>query len=74
MKLTKRQEYWLEIIRKQGGIYKAYDAGGLTKFKILNQEKQASQGPMERLFRSGVLIPSADGLFGDSQVYKAPRD
>lgn len=69
MKITKRQKYWLEIIKKQNGVYKFYDSNGAAQFKIINTEKQPSNGLMERLFSQGLLMPNGDGIFGDSQTY-----
>lgn len=70
MKITKRQQYWLEIIKKQGGIYKSYSINGLPQFRIINCENQPSEGLIERLINKGALLPAGDGLFGDSQTYK----
>lgn len=71
MKVTKRQRYWLEIIKKQNGAYKFYNQNGVAQFKIIDTEKQPSNGLMERLFSYGLLAPAGDGMFGDSQTYKA---
>lgn len=71
MKITKRQKYWLGIIKKQKGVYKYYTPNGAAQFKIIDMEKQPSGGLMEGLFKRGLLVASDDGLFGDSQTYKA---
>lgn len=70
MKITNRQKYWLGIIKKQNGVYKFYNQNGIAQFRIINTEKQPSNGLMERLFDHGLLIPAGDGMYGDSQTYK----
>lgn len=70
MKITKRQQYWLDIIKKQNGVYKFYNQNGIAQFKIIDSERQSSNGLMERLFSQKMLILAGDGMFGDSQTYK----
>lgn len=69
-KITKRQKYWLAIIKKQGGVAKYYNQFGNEDFFILTSDKKIATKMVKNLILLDLLQPCGDGLFGDSQVYE----
>ncbi len=48
-----------------------YNSRGGCVYAILNSSACIDKNMAERLLRKGALIPQFDGMFGDSQTYKA---
>lgn len=72
MKATKRQKYWLDIIYSKGALIKCYNnSRGIESYAIFNSSQEISKKMIKKLFEKNFLIPQEDGMFGDSQTYKA---
>lgn len=71
MKITKKQQYYLEIITKCGGVFKYFNQLGTASYQILNSSQEIDKKMVERLLKKGALIPQNDGMLGESQTYKA---
>lgn len=70
MKITKRQQYWIEIIERSGGLFKYYNSLDNPSYQIINSTQEIDTQMAQRLLKKGILKPQGDGFFGNSQVYK----
>lgn len=74
MKITKHQKYWLNKISKNGGLIKYYNLQDNMDFEVMQSKEKIRKTMALKLIDKGMLIPAGDGLFGDTQTYKAAED
>lgn len=58
-------------IRESGGMLKTYEGEQRVAVFSLPNGEAIPSGQAHALIHLGRVVPAQDGLFGDSQVYKA---
>jgi hypothetical protein len=70
--MTKTQIAALDLISTHGGLIKTYNnEKGEDYYALVSSTKTINKRIVKSLFNFKKLVPVGDGLFGDSQTYKA---